>query len=76
MRTPIKPSIGPSSRHGFLIDHGAEIDALDVDHESTPAQYMLRVEQRRHYLRNRQDVAPLPCIPRVQDRPLDGDSAG
>jgi ankyrin repeat protein len=23
----------------FLLDHGAEIDALDVDHESTPAQY-------------------------------------
>jgi hypothetical protein len=22
----------------FLVDHGAEIDALDVDHESTPAQ--------------------------------------
>jgi len=32
----------------FLLDHGAQIDALDVDHESTPAQYMLR---------NRQDVA-------------------
>jgi len=41
----------------FLLDHGAEIDALDVDHESTPAQYMLRVEQRRHYPRDRQDVA-------------------
>ncbi|HEX5242350.1 MAG TPA: ankyrin repeat domain-containing protein, partial [Tepidisphaeraceae bacterium] len=25
----------------FLLDHGANIDALDVDHESTPAQYML-----------------------------------
>lgn len=24
----------------FLLDHGADIDALDVDHESTPAQYM------------------------------------
>lgn len=23
----------------FLLDHGAEIDARDVDHESTPAQY-------------------------------------
>jgi ankyrin repeat protein len=40
----------------FLLDHGAEIDALDVDHESTPAQYMLRVEQKRHYPRDRQDV--------------------
>ncbi len=25
----------------FLLDHGADIDARDVDHESTPAQYML-----------------------------------
>ncbi|HUE20271.1 MAG TPA: hypothetical protein VMQ86_01230 [Bryobacteraceae bacterium] len=41
----------------FLLANGAEIDARDVDHESTPAQYMLRVEQRRHYPRDRQDVA-------------------
>lgn len=26
----------------FLLDHGADIDARDVDHESTPAQWMLR----------------------------------
>ena len=26
----------------YLLDHGAEIDARDVDHESTPAQYMLQ----------------------------------
>lgn len=25
----------------LLLDHGAEIDALDVDHESTPAQYRI-----------------------------------
>jgi hypothetical protein len=25
----------------YLLNHGAEIDALDVDHESTPAQYMI-----------------------------------
>jgi ankyrin repeat protein len=25
----------------FLLDHGAEIDALDTDHESTPAQYLV-----------------------------------
>ena len=33
-----------------LLDHGAEIDARDVDHESTPAQYMLddRQEIARH----------------------------
>lgn len=27
---------------GFLLDHGAKIDARDVDHASTPAQYMVR----------------------------------
>ncbi|NOT32840.1 MAG: ankyrin repeat domain-containing protein [Candidatus Eisenbacteria bacterium] len=26
----------------FLLDRGAEIDARDVDHESTPAQYLVR----------------------------------
>jgi ankyrin repeat protein len=41
----------------FLLANGAEIDALDVDHESTPAQYMLRVEHKRHYAHDRQDVA-------------------
>jgi ankyrin repeat protein len=32
----------------FLLDNGADIDARDIDHESTPAQYMLA---------DRQDVA-------------------
>jgi ankyrin repeat protein len=32
----------------LLLDHGADIDARDVDHESTPAQYMVR---------DRQDIA-------------------
>jgi hypothetical protein len=32
----------------FLLDNGAEIDMRDIDHESTPAQYMVR---------NRQEVA-------------------
>jgi ankyrin repeat protein len=41
----------------FLLSNGAEIDARDVDHESTAAQYMLRVDQKRHYPRDRQDVA-------------------
>ena len=41
----------------FLLERGAEIDARDVDHESTAAQYMLRVDQARHYPRDRQDVA-------------------
>jgi len=26
----------------YLLDHGAAIDARDIDHESTPAQYMVR----------------------------------
>src|SRR5580692_9780600 len=25
----------------YLLDHGADIDARDIDHESTPAQYMI-----------------------------------
>ncbi len=29
----------------YLLDHGANIDARDVDHESTPAQWMLRERQ-------------------------------
>jgi len=29
----------------YLLDHGANIDARDVDHESTPAQYMIRDRQ-------------------------------
>jgi ankyrin repeat protein len=29
----------------YLLDHGASIDARDVDHESTPAQYMVRDRQ-------------------------------
>jgi ankyrin repeat protein len=41
----------------LLLANGAEIDARDLDHESTPAQYMLRVEHKRHYPRDRQDVA-------------------
>ncbi len=42
---------------GYLLEHGAEIDAPDVQHESTPAQHMLRVLQGRHYRRDRKDVA-------------------
>jgi ankyrin repeat protein len=29
----------------LLLDRGADIDALDIDHESTPAQYMVRDRQ-------------------------------
>ena len=41
----------------FLLENGAQIDARDIDHESTPAQHMLRVEHSRHYPQDRQDVA-------------------
>ena len=41
----------------FLLEHGAEIDALDSMYESTPAQHMLRVVQGRHYRRDRQPIA-------------------
>ena len=30
----------------FLLDHGADIDARDIDHESTPAQYMVKSRQQ------------------------------
>lgn len=33
----------------FLLDHGADIEALDIDHESTPAQHM--VEDRQPIVR-------------------------
>jgi ankyrin repeat protein len=33
---------------GYLLDHGAEIDARDIDHESTAAQYMVGHSPLRH----------------------------
>jgi len=41
----------------FLLAGGADIDARDANHESTPAQHMIRVFQKRHYPRDRQEVA-------------------
>src|SRR5216684_2283476 len=37
----------------YLLDHGADIDERDVDHQSTPAQYMVRSrpEVARHLIR-------------------------
>ena len=43
----------------YLLDQGAELDARDLLHESTPAQHMLRVVQARHFPRDRQDIARL-----------------
>lgn len=41
----------------LLLECGADIDAHDLLHESTPAQHMVRVIQARHYPRDRQDIA-------------------
>jgi ankyrin repeat protein len=41
----------------YLLENGADIDACDILHESTPAEHMLRVVQARHYPRDRQDIA-------------------
>jgi len=41
----------------LLLAAGAEIDARDRRHESTPAQHMLRVEHWRHYPHDRQPIA-------------------
>jgi len=41
----------------YLAEHGADIAARDLQHESTPAQHMVRVVQARHYPRDRQDIA-------------------
>jgi ankyrin repeat protein len=41
----------------FLLERGADIDARDFLHESTPAQHMVRVVQARHYPCDRQDIA-------------------
>ena len=41
----------------LLLDRGADIDAQDLLHESTPAQHMVRVIQARHYPRDRRDIA-------------------
>ena len=37
----------------YLLEHGADIDARDVDHESTPAQWMIRERQEvaRHLVK-------------------------
>jgi ankyrin repeat protein len=32
----------------YLLDHGADINSTDIDHESTPAQYMVSAQPHRH----------------------------
>ena len=41
----------------YLLEHGAEMDARDLRHESSAAQHMLRVVQARHIHRDRQEIA-------------------
>ena len=41
----------------YLLDKGAQIDAIDTQHESTPAQHMIRVVQARYFPHDRQDIA-------------------
>jgi len=41
----------------YLLEQGADLDARDLQHESTPAQHMVRVVQARYYPRDRQDIA-------------------
>jgi len=41
----------------YLLERGADIDAGDLQHESTPAQHMLRVVQARHFPNDRIDIA-------------------
>ncbi len=43
-QTPLHFACSVEIAH-YLLDHGAAIDARDVDHESTPGQYMLDTRQ-------------------------------
>jgi hypothetical protein len=43
-QTPLHVA-GTTEVAGYLLDCGADIDARDVDHESTPAQYMVKERQ-------------------------------
>ena len=44
----------------YLLDQGADINARDVDHESTPAQYMVRSrpEIARYLIQSRRQIGP------------------
>jgi len=65
----------------YLLDHGADIDARDIDHESTPAQYMVRDRQAvARYLISRDATTDILMAAALGDlelvkRHLDGDPA-
>jgi Ankyrin repeats (3 copies)/Ankyrin repeat len=55
----------------LLLDHGARINARDVDHESTPAQYMIRDRQPiAKYLIGRGCASDLLMAAALGDKPL------
>jgi ankyrin repeat protein len=58
----------------ILLDHGAEIDALDIDHESTAAQYAFSTKPPRHdvarFLISRGAQADLLMAAALGDLPL------
>lgn len=55
----------------YLLAHGADIDARDVDHESTPAQYMLENRQEiARYLVTRGCTTDILMATALGDEPL------
>jgi len=55
----------------YLLDHGADIDARDVDHEATPAQWMVRDRQEvARYLVSRGAATDILMAAALGDRPL------
>jgi hypothetical protein len=54
----------------YLLNHGADIDARDVDHESTPAQYMVRERQEvTRYLVQRGCQTDILMVAALGDEP-------
>jgi ankyrin repeat protein len=55
----------------YLLNHGADINARDVDHESTPAQYMVRDRQEvARYLVQRDCQTDILMATALGDEPL------
>jgi ankyrin repeat protein len=55
----------------YLLDHGADIDARDVDHEATPAQWMVRDRQEvARYLVSRGAATDILLAAALGDRAL------
>ncbi len=54
----------------FLVDHGADLDARDVDHASTPLQYLIADEYLARLLIERGARADIFAAARLGDRAL------